>query len=329
MTLLVASSAHGQNEEDRRLYEELRPDIIACGVQSVQEVARAGIAVFHMNWPEWFVHGTNLHWHQNFIDALKTAGVKILLTQHNLSPHSDVPDGHEIYREWAAAADCVVHNSYWGYCRASNHFAYNTAARHYVVPLPSPGFYGYPRKSRRILENHFGFEHDVIRLAVLGEPRPEKDVSSVVDALYACGRTDLELVSNALSGAETERWGRQLKLRRYSFLPDECYFDYLSIIDYAVFPFTPGRMLTTGTTLDAIQMDIGAIISEWPYLHESVPMGAHRYSTGDDSLAKLLHRLSRSDAQAMGALTGVLRKKHDVRWVAEQYETVLKAMVNF
>lgn len=323
----VASSAHRQHGLDRRLYESLESRVEACGIWDAEEIASSGIDVFHMHWPEWFVAGRPLRWHRQFIGDLRSAGVRILSTQHNLSPHSPSTEGVAIYREWAASADAVVHHSFWGFCEAGNQLPYAAKASHTVIPLAYPLITNRSGRSREAIESAFGFEHDVTRLAVLGAPRPEKDVKSVVTSVLAGARSDLELVSNSLGPEEPPLWNRHAKLWPYEFMADEVYADYLSIIDYVVYPFRAGRMLTSATPIDAIGMGIAGITSEWPFLNESLPVGSRRYLMHDDSLAQLLPLLNSADSQALGAATATLRPKHDPAWVAERYYSVILELV--
>ena len=178
--------------------------------------------VFHIGWPEYYT------WEDpvgaaRAIQTVKDSGRPIVWTQHNLVPHHSRSDAMlDIYRQWAAAADVVVHHSRWGRDLATRTHPYRDQCRHEVMPH---GYWDHRFESighvdRTKAERMFRWQPVPIRLAVIGAPRVDKLVQDVLDAFAATDRDDMELVIR-LNGGET--------------LPDDprIHYDYLELQEQA------------------------------------------------------------------------------------------------
>lgn len=315
--LRVASTAYGHHY-DVSLYTPL------CG--SVHEVpfpreALAGevaaledIDQVHFHWPERLLPA-DLDAHCELISSLRAAEVRVVLTQHNLAPHDRRPEWHPIYAAWAAAAGAVIHHSDRGRAQAMNRLPYAPDAQHWVIPHGHFGdvFRGVPSDARARVEAEFGLRRGVVRLAVVGAPRPEKDVQLVIDAVADSRRRDIELlVLSGTPGLHVPGDDERITVVPYKLVPRDAYNRRLAAVDVLVLPFTDGEMLATGTTADAVGAGIPALISAWDYLHESMGEAGIPYGTTANDLRTCIDALDDDVLSAARAATA--RRRDELSW---------------
>jgi hypothetical protein len=275
--------------------------------------------LFHLHWPEWYL-GPDVARHRAAVERLRSAGVRIVWTQHNLVPHDRDPRLPEIYAVWAGAADGVVHHSEHGRRRVEERYRYRDDAVHRVIPHPH---FGHLMGLDDEAEGSAGERTGPIRLGILGAPRPEKDTQGVLDAFAATTRTDLELHVWSLRGDEAVPDDPRIHAEAYRTVDRAVYDERLRSLDALVLPFTDGDMLTTGTTGDVIGAGIAALVSGWGYLHEALGDAGIPY--GDD-LTATLEGLDRPTLAAAATAARSLRPSSDTATVAlahlDLYETV-------
>lgn len=321
--LRVASTAKGHHY-DRCLYEPLQgaveerqfPFAAFTDPERGRAAARAA-DVLHMHWPEWTSHDPAAH--RAVVALLREERVRIVWTQHNLVPHSRDPALPELYATWAAAADGVIHHSRAGEALARERYRFRPDALHAVVPHPHFGHLMTPRTrdARRSTEEELGLLPCAIRLGVIGAPRPEKDVQLVLDAFAACPRDDLGLLVLSLGGERVPHDPRITALP-YEMVAREVYDRRLAAIDVLVFPIVPGELLTSGVVGDAIGAGLPALISDWPFLAETlreagIPFGATR-----DDLTRCLAGLTPARLAEAAAASAALRAVTSREEVATQ-----------
>ncbi|MEZ5208341.1 MAG: hypothetical protein R2690_15525 [Acidimicrobiales bacterium] len=95
--LRVSSSAHGHHY-DASLYRPLADRVVelppVVGAFALRRARIDAVDVFHLHWPEWVVLD-DLTQHERAIATLATAGVPIVWTAHNLTPHDKRHDVHD------------------------------------------------------------------------------------------------------------------------------------------------------------------------------------------------------------------------------------------
>jgi hypothetical protein len=275
--------------------------------------------LFHLHWPEWYL-GPDVARHRAAAERLRSAGVRIVWTQHNLVPHDRDPRLPEIYAVWAGAADGVVHHSEYGRRRVEERYRYRDDAVHRVIPHPHFGhLMGLDGEDGESVGERTG----PIRLGILGAPRPEKDTQGVLDAFAATTRTDLELHVWSLRGDETVPDDPRIHAEDYRTVDRSLYDERLRSLDALVLPFADGDMLTTGTTGDVIGAGIAAVISGWGYLHEA--LGDAGIPFGDD-LTATLERLDRPTLAAASNAARSLRAASDPATVARAHLDLYEAV---
>jgi hypothetical protein len=298
--LRVLTSALATHHYQRAVYDPLVRDGWAIDRSVSQGRLLGGDAaylsawdLFHLHWPEWFL-GPDLGRHRAAIESLRSSGVRIVWTQHNLVPHDRDPRQGPIYDAWAAAADGVVHHSTYGEARVRARFPFRDDAIHAVIPhvhFAEPGV----RPERG--------EEGPIRLGILGAPRPEKDVQGAMEAFTRVQRDDVELLVWSLSPDDVVPDDpRIVETERYSMVDRARYDERLGRLDALILPFAEGEMLTTGTVGDVVGAGVAALTSRWGYLAEALGDAANAY--GDDLAAAIdaLDRpaLERAAAAARG-----------------------------
>jgi glycosyltransferase involved in cell wall biosynthesis len=329
--LRVASSS-SKHHYNRLIYEPLagRVEERQFPFEWLQEPQRTPdafldeIDLFHLHWPEWTSHDADAH--RALIDRLREHQVRILWTQHNLVPHSRDPKLRELYDLWAEAADGVIHHSHWGEQRVRGVYAFRPDAIHRVIPHPHFGHPGAPsttdapeRRSaqRADVERELGLRPCAIRLGVVGAPRPEKDVQLVLDAFAACGRQDLGLLVLSLAGDERVPVDARIASRAYEMVSREIYDRRLCAIDALVFPIKEGELLTTGVVGDAIGAGLPSLISDWPFLRETLGDAAIGHGSTRADLTACLERLRPDELERAAAAACRLRASCSSERVAE------------
>ena len=235
-----------------------------------------GWDLFHLHWPEWFL-GPDLGRHRAAIDALRTAGVRIVWTQHNLVPHDKDRRLAPVYEAWAAAADGVVHHSTYGSARVRAGLPFREDAVHVVIPHVHFG--GPDAVAQRSPEGP-------IRLGVVGAPRREKDVQGVLDAFARVRRPDVELAVWSLGPDDVVPDDPRIVVAEpYTMVERSVYDERLAGLDALVLPFAEGDMITTGTAGDVIGAGLAALVSDWGYLAEALGPAGIPY--GDDLTAAI------------------------------------------
>ncbi|MEU1809769.1 glycosyltransferase [Micromonospora aurantiaca (nom. illeg.)] len=328
--LRVASSAYGHHY-DALLYAPLRDRVHEVALTRAQldrhREILAEVDVFHLHWPERLLP-PDLAGHLALIDAVRDSGTRLLLTQHNLTPHDRRPEWRGVYQAWAAAADGVIHHSARGRDRACAELPYPDHARHLVIPHGHFGdlMTGIRDDDRTRTEAEFGLRPGVLRLGVIGAPRPEKDVALVIDAVAACDRDDIELL--VLSG--TPELPRppdpRIRVVPYELVPRREYNRRLAAIDVLVLPFHDGDMLATGTVADAVGRGLPALVSPWPFLTEMLGGSAIPYGRTRADLTRCLDSLDDARLDRARAASGRLRDAHDWARVAELHLAALESL---
>jgi glycosyltransferase involved in cell wall biosynthesis len=285
--------------------------------------------VFHLHWPEW-LQGADVAFHRWFIDALVTAGVKIVWTQHNLLPHNRDERFGAIYQAWASAADGVIHHSRWGRSRVSERYAFRQTAQHRVIPHGHFGnlMEGMERLSRTECEGELDLRPCRWRFGVMGAPRPDKDLQLVLDAFAACSRDDLQLL--VLSSSPDVRVPRDDRIRAlsYRFTSREEYNRRLKTIDAVILPFSVrGDGLTTGLVGDVVGLGMPALGSRWPFLQEILGDALIPYGDSASELTTCLDRLGSTDLEHAAAHARTLQKAYDWKAVAERTYEFLTDLV--
>ncbi|HVM10600.1 MAG TPA: glycosyltransferase [Acidimicrobiales bacterium] len=329
----VLTTAH-EHHYHRSLYDPLAADVVDArfpmGKLNDVDALRETLStcdVFHLHWPEWFL-GADLARNEWFLDELRRAGVRIVWTQHNLVPHIRDARLGPVYQAWASAADAVLHHSEWGRRRVEERYSFHAGAHHAIVPHPHFGHLAHGRDAerRRRLEAELGLRHDVIRLGVVGAPRPEKDVGLVLRAMRRSRRDDVELVVFSLEGSEDVPDDERIHAERYQMVDRDLYEDRLGLVDVLVLPFARGEMLTTGTVGDAIAHGLPALVSDWEFLREVLGDAAITYGSSEDDLVAAIDALDRSQLSVAAAASASLQHRYAASTVAERLLSALEVV---
>jgi glycosyltransferase involved in cell wall biosynthesis len=316
--LRVASTAFGHGY-DRLLYRPLRDRVLELpspiGVLADHTVDAADIELLHLHWPEWFGFD-DLAVHEDLIATLADRGVPVVWTAHNLTPHDRRPEVFDpIYQRWAETAHAVIHHTAWGRDRMLARYRFRADCEHAVIPHGHFGdnFPTASTTSRADAERHLGLAPAPLRIGLVGAPRADKRVHEFLAAVAATRRDDIEVVCWSLGFGETAPADPRIAIAaRYREVDARTYAIRLAACDAIALPFDPeGDMLATGTVFDAIGLGIPALVSEWPFLTDTlggagVPVG-HR----TDEIAAALETLTIEQLGAARARTEALRSRYE------------------
>ena len=80
--------------------------------------------LLHLHWPEWSPWTTSTST-VGSSPCWSSAGIPMVWTAHNLTPHDKRPDVFDpIYQVWADAVDAVIHHSAWGEARMRERYRF-------------------------------------------------------------------------------------------------------------------------------------------------------------------------------------------------------------
>jgi len=324
----VLSTAHSHHY-DRAFYEPLAGRVeerpMPFHPLSDPRALRGRLAdadVVHLHWPEWLT-GDDPALRERIATTIREAGVHIVWTQHNLSPHR-APDDDRAYRVWAAAADAVHHHSAWGEAEVRRRFAFRDDAIHRVVPHPHFGsiMADLSTVDRGAAEAELGLAPCRVRLGVVGAPRPGKNTQLVIDAVHASTRDDIGLLVLS-GGAESVPDDPRITVLPYEEVPRPVYDRRLACIDVLVLPLEGSSYLTTGQPADAVAAGLPCLTSAWPYLQEVLGAAAIRYGTTAADLTAAIDALDDATLESAAAAARARRDVLDPSAAAESFFTLL------
>lgn len=277
------------------------------------------VDIFHLAWPERW-SGVDPAVTARVIEQVRNADALIVWTQHNLVPHRRKDEaGFATYAQWAEAANLVIHHSEYGRAVALATYAYGRQTKHVVLPHGawSEHHREYAAVTRTEVEREEHWPPSPLRLAVVGQPRDEKDVQLVIDAVEATSRRDVQLVARATPGMAS-RDARVIV--DYGHLSDRRFHRRMKAFDAIVLPFKPQGMLATGTIFDCIGAGVPPIISEWEYLTEVLGEAGIRFGSTVADLTARIDTLSEPELARSRQATVALRERY--RWSAISLRTL-------
>jgi glycosyltransferase involved in cell wall biosynthesis len=251
------------------------------------------VDVLHLAWPERW-GGVDPAAVARVIGQVRAAGVAIAWTQHNLMPHRRKDkDGYTAYALWARVADLVIHHSEYGRGVALATYTYGPRTKHVVIPHGAwtDQYLAYRSVTRTEIEREEGWPAAGLRLAVIGEPRKEKDIRAVLSAVEASTRRDVQLVARTPTGMIS---ADERIIIEHGYLPERRYRRRMAAFDAIILPFITDGMVTTGTVFDSIGADVPAIISDWGYLAEVLDGAGIRFGSTATDLTACLDSLTES-----------------------------------
>lgn len=317
---LSVATTEPDHQYSRSLYDALPHTTVVPAGPPDDDLARRlrGVDVFHMVWPERWI-GLDPNASVRAIAQIRAADVPIIWTRHNLLPHRDHSDSAQFtYALWAEASDGIIHHSRYGK-RIVTAYHPHPRAQHYVIrhghwaaafPAVAP--------PRATVEAEEGWRSAAIRLAVVGQPRREKHLQLVVNAVAASKRADIQLVARLAPDTQVPLDPRIIPV--YGHLDTPRYYRRLTAVDGIILPFEGDTMLTTGTAFDCIGGGIAPIASPWGFLRETFGDAAIWYDGTQEGLVDCLATLTPDRLQAVGRAARSLQDRYD--WSAIGAQTV-------
>ena len=266
------------------------------------------VDILHIAWPERWC-GIDPDVTARTIRVIKQAGCKIAWTQHNLVPHRHKgADGFAAYAQWASVADLVIHHSDYGRHVATSTLNYGSHTQHITIPHGAwtAHFECSHKLTRAEIEREEGWPAAGLRLAVIGQPRVEKDIQLVLDAVAASIRDDLHVVARVPN--RTVDADHRITLE-YGHSSDRRYRRRMAAFDGIIMPFALEGMLGTGTVFDCIGAGVPAITSRWGYLMEVLGGAAIVYGSSSRDLAQCIDGLTPAVLARARAATSSLQNR--------------------
>lgn len=324
--LRVASTDYG-HQYNQSLYGPIGSQVVALSAgipdETLTERLR-DVDLLHVAWPERW-SGVDPALTKKVIDQVRAAGTRIVWTQHNLLPHHHKDEAATAtYAHWAASADTVIHHSRYGKRIALSTYKYGHNTKHVVIPHGHWGaqYEPFRHATRAEVEREEGWPPCEIRLAVIGQPRAEKELQLVVDAVAACGRGGLQLVARVSPTVNIPKDDRIIA--EYGHLTYERFHRRMMAFDGIILPFAENGMLTTGTAFDCIGAGVAAITSDWEFLDETFAGGDIRYGSSVDALRSCLDRLTEAQLRASRDAMVDLRPRYEWNEIASRTLAVLE-----
>jgi hypothetical protein len=317
--LLRVGSTAFEHHYDESLYEPIRDRISErCAPMAWNAPDGASlddIDLLHMHWPEW-VGFDDLARHERILDGLRDHGTPIVWTAHNLTPHEKRPEVYDpIYAAWARDAAAVIHHSEYGRARMLERYEFSPECRHEVIRHGHFGGLwetaGMP--DRATAEQRLGLAPSAIRIGLLGAPRADKLVQTVLDGFARSTRDDIQLVCWSLGPDDVTPDDPRIAIAEgYRGCDAATYATRLAACDALALVFDPdGEMLATGTAHDAQGVGLPALTSEWGYLTETLGAGAIPCGHTVESVAAALDALTPQALATAAAATRARRAEFE------------------
>jgi glycosyltransferase involved in cell wall biosynthesis len=317
---LRIASTDLQHQYSQALYGPMagRAAVVSAGEPDADLTERLrNVDILHLAWPERW-GGVDPATVARVIGQVRAAGVAIAWTQHNLVPHRRKDeDGYAAYALWAKVVDLVIHHSDYGQGVALATYTYGPRTKHVVIPHGAwtDQYVAHRSVTRTEIEREEGWPAVGLRLAVIGEPRKEKDIRAVLSAVEACTRRDVQLIARTPTGMNS---ADKRIIIEHGHLPERRYHRRMAAFDAVILPFIADGMVTTGTVFDCIGAAVPAIISDWGYLAEVLKGAGIRFGRTAADLTACLNSLTESAlAKSRLAMVG-LRDRYGWADIAER-----------
>lgn len=289
-------------------------------------------------WGRWTIETAGM------LEQIHAAGIKIVWTLHNLTPHES--RGHAatayelLYQQFARFSDGAIHHSRWGEAIARQRLAFPVSCRHAVVPFGYFPDEAPEALSKAAARQSLGLPVSTLLLLTVGSVGPRKHLDLLVDAIRDIEEIPCQLIVAGACPAETARLFTERGKGRVRFAGALSQADLSRLAraaDYAVFAPDPGQ-LTTGAPHVSESFLLPEISAEHPYAREVLGDAAIYFPpTAVDlrnALKQACHRLV-SDPDSYDAMKSTLAEQRAAhgwdaaaRQTAVLYHSVLEQTAN-
>ncbi len=329
--LRVATTAHGE-PYNRSLYDAIGdrveesafPFVHGRDLEKLPERLR-DVDIVHVHWPEWTAP-MRPALHRELLDRIHDAGVAVLWTQHNATPHRHEEHSQEIYEIWTAEVDGIIHHSEWGRAEMHRRYRYRGDVVERVIPHGHWGRLADETRatSREEAEAALGLAPCELRIGVVGAPRPGKETQQLMEAFAACDRPDMQLLVTCLAPDDRVPDDPRIHAFAYEHVARSLFNQRMAAMDLLAIPIREGHQLTTGVVADALATGLPALISEWPFLREVMGDAGIVYRDGE--LESLLQGLDRETVERAAAACRERRPRYAWSALAEPTLELLDAL---
>ncbi|MGA2874417.1 MAG: hypothetical protein ABSE82_02650 [Nitrososphaerales archaeon] len=280
------------------------------------------IEIFHLH----FIDQMKLDYSQTItlIDELRAANIKIVVTAHDLTPHTKQPEIYDpLFQAWLGAADGIIHHSHWGADILQSRYRISAGTKHAIISFP--GGQGKLRATtsaqRTFAEISLGLKKIPIRIGIVGAPRRERLVTEFLEGFAKTERDDLEIACWSLDEHDiVPRDPRIVIAERYKHVSNYTFRMRLRACDVIAIPYQKdGEMLTTGVVNSALDAGIGVLRTDWPFLKEVFGDAGIYVGSNAEGFAMGLSRLTVEDVESAKRASLELRASNNWRRIAQQY----------
>jgi hypothetical protein len=268
------------------------------------------------------------------IDELRTANIKIVLTAHDLTPHSKQPEIYDqIFQAWFGSADGIIHHSRWGMATLLSRYQIPESTKHAIIyNLGGTGEGAVTTAVQRAgAEAAFGLNGVPIRIGIVGQPRRERLVAEFLEGFSQTLRHDMEIACWSLSEHDVVPNDPRIVIaEKHKYVLNRTMKMRLRVCDVISIPYQEdGEMLTTGVITSAVEAGIGILRTDWPFLKEVAgDVGIYIGSDVGSFTAGLSH-LTVDDVERAKRASLELRRASNWRTTAQEYgkfyESVLES----
>jgi glycosyltransferase involved in cell wall biosynthesis len=277
--------------------------------------------------------------HLHFIDALRldhaetvqligelhAAKIKIVITAHDLTPHTKQPEFYDpIFQAWLGAADGVIHHSNWGMGVLESRYEIPASTKHTIIANlgGKRRHRGTTPSQRARAESALGLKSIPIRIGILGMPRKERLVKEFLQGFAMTERQDMEVACWSLSETDPIPDDPRIVIaERHKHVGDHVFRKRSRACDVIAVPYQEdGEMLSTGVTRSALDVGVGVLRTNWPFIVEVFGDAGIYIGSDVASFAGGLSELTVDEVQRAKLASLELGKSNNWRQIAQKYE---------
>jgi hypothetical protein len=266
------------------------------------------------------------------ISELRDAHTKIVVTAHDLTPHSKQPEVWDpIFQAWFGSADGIIHHSNWGMSVLRSRYQIPESTRHAIIyNRGGSDEVGVTTSAQRArAEAALRLNKIPLRIGIVGHPRKERLVTEFLEGFAKTERSDMEIVCWSLSDQDVVPNDPRIVIaKEQKYVLESTFRRRLRACDIVAIPYREdGEMLTSGVLRSAVEVGLGILRTDWAFLKEVAGDVGIYIGRDAESFATGLSSLSAEDAGRAKRASLELKNLSNWRTTAQGYGKFFESLL--